>query len=236
MLVGWPGGEWQDTVRLVAILLGSYAGILWLSAIVWVYRDVRERTSDSVSQAVAVLLALFFSVAGLLLYLILRPRETLGEAYERSLESEALLQELQDQQGCPSCRRRVEQDFVVCPYCRTRLRDPCPACGKGLSFAWSACPYCGAERGRETAAAVTHPTAREPTAVAAESQAASAKSEAAATARGPQPASLSATSEEMASPSAEEVERPKATRRRTSSVHPRRQRTPAAPPETEPLS
>lgn len=236
MLVGWPGGEWQDTVRLVAILLGSYGAILWLTAIVWAYRDVCERTRDSVSQTVAVLLVLFFSVAGLLLYLILRPRETLAEAYERSLESEALLQELEDQQACPTCRRRVEQDFVVCPYCRTRLRDPCRACGKALNFAWTACPYCGAERGRQAVAAATGSIAEEPAAPPTEPQAVPATPEAASVPTvDSQPASSPATPEEAASPGGQEVKTPKLTRRRTASTHSRHQRTPAGPPETEPL-
>ena len=45
----------------------------------------------------AFLLVLVFSVLGLIIYLILRPRETLAEAYARSLEEEALLQELEEQ-------------------------------------------------------------------------------------------------------------------------------------------
>jgi hypothetical protein len=237
MLVGWPGGSWQDTVWLIAILLGSYGAILWLSAIVWAYRDVRERTRDSVSQAVAVLLVLFFSVAGLLLYLILRPRETLAEAYERSLESEALLQELEDQQACPTCRRRVERDFIVCPHCRTHLRDPCPACGKALSFAWTACPYCGAERGRQAAAAVTGSIVEEPAAPPTEPQAAPATLETEEIpAVEPQPVPSPATPEEAASPDGQAVKPPGLTRRRTASARSRHQRTPAGPPETEPLS
>jgi hypothetical protein len=236
MLVGWPGGSWQDTVWLIAILLGSYGAILWLSAIVWAYRDVRERTRDSVSQSVAVLLVLFFNIAGLLLYLILRPRETLAEAYERSLESEALLQELEDQQACPTCRRQVVQDFIVCPYCRTRLRDPCPACGKALSFAWTACPYCGTERGRQAAAPAIGPVAEEPEAPPAEAQAAlpTLDAEGAAVA-GPGPAPSPANPEEAESPDGQQAEPSRLTRRRTASPHSRRQRTPAGSPEAEPL-
>lgn len=236
MLVGWPGGSWQDTVRLIAVLLGSYVGILWLSAIVWAYRDVRERTRDSVSQVVAVLLVLFFNIAGLLLYLILRPQETLAEAYERSLESEALLQELQDQQACPTCRRRVEQDFIVCPYCRARLRDPCQACGKALVFAWAACPYCGAERGRQPAAAAAA-VAAAAAAAPAEPQAAPATSDAGATAAlNPQPVPSLDPLEEAASPSGQEVELPGLTPRRTASARSRREQSAAGPSGTEPLS
>ena len=37
----------------------------WLSALAWVYRDAKSRTSDSVSQYVSVLLVLIFNLPGL---------------------------------------------------------------------------------------------------------------------------------------------------------------------------
>jgi RNA polymerase subunit RPABC4/transcription elongation factor Spt4 len=146
MLAAWPGGSWQDTVWLGVALLVAYGVVLWLSAIVWVYRDIKSRTNDLVSQLVPVFLALIFNLPGLLLYLILRPQETLSEAYERALEAEAMLQELERLETCPSCRRRIEDSYLLCPYCRTRLRQACTQCGRALSFGWVACPYCGTDR------------------------------------------------------------------------------------------
>ena len=146
MLAAWPGGSWQDTVWLVVALLVAYVVVFWLSILVWVYRDIKSRTNDTVSHFVSVALALVFNLPGLFLYLILRPQETLSEAYERSLEAEAMLQELERLETCPSCRRRIEADYLLCPYCRTRLRQPCGQCGRALSFGWVTCPYCGADR------------------------------------------------------------------------------------------
>jgi RNA polymerase subunit RPABC4/transcription elongation factor Spt4 len=236
MLVGWPGGSWQDTVRLVGIVLGAYGGVLWLSAIVWTYRDIRERTRDSVSQTVAVLLVLLFNVAGLLLYFILRPQQTLTEAYERSLEAEALLQELQEQQACPTCRRRVEPDFIVCPYCRTALRDRCANCGRALKFAWSACPFCGSERARAPAA--TSPLAERPSVPSTGPTAAPATPEPEPIAAPGTPADASPAapeSEAQASPE-ETASPPRAARGSRASgpgQHPQGSRV---PPKAEPLS
>ena len=140
------GDNWQNILRLVILIFGTYWAVLWLSAIIWTFRDVRERTRDPISQAISVLLVLLFSLPGLVVYLILRPRETLAEAFERSLEEDALLQELEDQRACPTGRRRVEGDFVLCPYCRTKLKDPCAVCGRPLSYGWIACAYCGTSR------------------------------------------------------------------------------------------
>jgi RNA polymerase subunit RPABC4/transcription elongation factor Spt4 len=106
----------------------------------------------------AVLVVLAFNFAGLLLYLIVRPRETLAEAYERSLEEEALLQELEDQRACPSCKRRVQEDFIMCPYCQFQLKEACAQCEKPLSHNWAICPYCGAQR-RAAAALERRPRA-----------------------------------------------------------------------------
>jgi RNA polymerase subunit RPABC4/transcription elongation factor Spt4 len=152
MLAAWPGGSWQDTVWLVVALVVAYCVVVWLSALAWVYRDVRNRTNDTVSQYVSVLLVLIFNLPGLFLYLVLRPQETMTEAYERTLETEAMLQELERVGTCPSCRRRIEEDYLLCPYCRTSLRKPCAQCGRALSFGWVACPYCGADRVPLTAA------------------------------------------------------------------------------------
>lgn len=137
-----------------AILAGLIAGIwgllLWLSIIVWIYRDIRERTRDLGLQVLAVFVGIMFfpgfNIPGLALYLMLRPRETLEEAYARSLEEEALLREIGDEGMCPSCRRFVEQGWRICPYCATQLKDVCVKCEQLLSFNWVACPYCATER------------------------------------------------------------------------------------------
>jgi hypothetical protein len=94
-----------------------------------------------------VLTVLVFNLPGMFLYLILRPKDTIADRYDRQLEAEALLHEIQEQATCPSCRRRVEDAFVACPYCRSTLRMPCESCQKPLLARWVVCPYCGADRG-----------------------------------------------------------------------------------------
>ncbi len=152
--------DWGNVIRVVAAVAGAYWAILWLSAIVWTYRDVRDRSTDSTSQVVAVFLVLVFNIPGLFLYLILRPPLTLAEAYERHLETEAILHEVGEMRACPSCKGRVEPEFFFCPHCAAALREPCDACGKPMSLTWQACPYCG--KRRATRGAATSPS-REPT-------------------------------------------------------------------------
>lgn len=145
-LASWPGGSWQATAWMVGIVAGIYIAALWLTLVFWAYRDIRQRTRDPIVQSVAVLLVLLFFLPGHWIYLILRPRYTLTELYERSLEEEALLQELEAQKSCPSCKRRIVDDYLICPSCRTQLKEPCRQCAKPLSYAWVACPFCGLEK------------------------------------------------------------------------------------------
>lgn len=145
-LASWPGGSWEATVKYVVAITALYLSAIWLTLVFWTYRDIRQRTRDPILQTVAVLLVLVFFLPGHWIYLIVRPRYTLAEMYERSLEEEALLQELEDQKACPTCKRRVLDDYLICPSCRTQLKEACRSCTKPLSYAWVACPFCGLEK------------------------------------------------------------------------------------------
>ncbi len=139
-------------LQIAVALGGAYLAGLWISLVIWTYRDIRARTNDGLVQLLAVLIVTVFNLPGILLYFVLRPRETLAEGYERSLEEEALLHEFNAVQACPACKSRVEPDFLVCPLCQTQLRQPCLSCQRPLSPQWKVCPYCGRPVQREPAA------------------------------------------------------------------------------------
>jgi predicted amidophosphoribosyltransferase len=48
---------------------------------------------------------------------------------------------------CPHCDYEVEKDFLRCPSCMRKLKDPCKTCGRPLDPSWKVCPYCEAEIG-----------------------------------------------------------------------------------------
>ena len=121
--------------------------IFWLSTVMWTFRDVRARTQDFLSQILATVLAAIFPIAGLLIYMILRPRQTLAEIYERQLEEESLLAEMTERQTCNNCHARVESDFQVCPSCGQKLKRSCPKCERLLELRWMFCPYCATSLG-----------------------------------------------------------------------------------------
>jgi RNA polymerase subunit RPABC4/transcription elongation factor Spt4 len=114
----------------------------WVGLVVWTFRDIRARTRDLFAWLLATLLVLVTGPIGLLLYLLLRPRETLAQSYDRQLEEEALLRDITNRRACPSCQAVTEPDWLICPHCSTELRRACAGCGRALDLKWKACPYC----------------------------------------------------------------------------------------------
>lgn len=121
---------------------GMVLAAFWLAMVIWTYRDMRARSRDRIAPLIVALMVAVLTVPGLLIYLFLRPRETLAEAYERSLEEEALLQDIEDKPVCPGCKQKIRDEWQACPNCHTRLKKPCVRCGQMLELAWDLCPYC----------------------------------------------------------------------------------------------
>ncbi|GAB4545063.1 MAG: hypothetical protein Fur002_18880 [Anaerolineales bacterium] len=122
---------------------GAFLAALWISLVIWTYRDIRARARDPLVHTLAAILVAVLSLPGVLVYLILRPQRSLEEEYQRTLEEEALLQALEDLPLCPGCERRVKDDWQVCPNCHTKLKKTCLHCSKLMELAWNICPYCG---------------------------------------------------------------------------------------------
>ena len=116
---------------------------LWASLIIWTYRDIKSRARDPLIRIMAALVVALLFIPGILIYLILRPTVSLEEEYQQTLEEEALLQAIEDNQICPGCGRRIKDTWQVCPNCQTKLRKPCYKCSQLMELPWNICPYCG---------------------------------------------------------------------------------------------
>jgi hypothetical protein len=147
-------GITNDGLNLVATLFLLMLVVLWLALIVYTYLDARRRISDPFLVACATV-ASFFPFIGTAVYAIVRPPEYLEDAHERELEikaAELRVRQLRDQ-SCPNCEYPVEKNYLRCPNCQQRLKDPCPTCGKPVDPRWGLCPFCetslgGGERPR----------------------------------------------------------------------------------------
>ena len=147
--------------QIVVALIGAYLAVLWFVSIVWAFRDIESRSRSVVTQIFSTLLVVLFPFLGVPLYLVLRPKETLDAAFQKSLEEEYLLQDLEELPLCPSCQHYVAEDFVLCPHCHTQLRDNCANCDRLVDLRWTLCPYCSApQSGHEHAPQIEAPAAR----------------------------------------------------------------------------
>jgi len=135
-------------LEVVVAVFVALTVAFWISLVIWTFRDIRSRTRDFFAWLLAILLVLVMGPIGLLLYFLLRPKETLAEVYDRQLEEEALLRDITARRACPDCQAVTEADWLVCPYCQAELRRPCASCSKSLELNWVTCPYCATPVGR----------------------------------------------------------------------------------------
>lgn len=133
----------NNFLLILAAWGGAFLAALWLSLIIWVFRDIRSRARDPLARFLSVLVVAVLFLPGIVIYLILRPPRTLEDEYQHSLEEEALLSAIEDNVLCPGCGRRVKENWMVCPSCHTKLKKNCHQCSKLMELPWNLCPYCG---------------------------------------------------------------------------------------------
>jgi len=164
----------NDGLNTAASLLLLFLVVIWLALIYWTFADARRRIDDPLLVGCATV-ASVFPFAGTIVYLIVRPPEYLEDVRERELEiaaAEARLATL-EHVHCQYCGFEVEKDFLRCPSCLRRLREPCTVCARPLDPRWKICPYCEAEVGQ--AAPEQRPRRTRRTAAAASGQRQSAQ-------------------------------------------------------------
>jgi Double zinc ribbon len=136
-------GITNQGLSLFVNLLLLFLVVVWIALVVWTFLDARRRIRDPVLVACATGASLFPFV-GTVVYSILRPPEFIEDAHERELEiraAELRLKQLEEQ-SCSNCGYPIERNYLRCPNCRTRVKDPCESCGKPIDPRWTICPYC----------------------------------------------------------------------------------------------
>ena len=131
---------------------GTYVLIIWLATAWWALQDLRRRHRDPAMPFVAaagIILAspLLFPLA-VIVYRVLRPGETLAESRERDLADRLTSLEAQERLGCPECGTSVDESWLACPACRSRLAHQCLGCGQSMGLDWVVCAWCGTEFGQ----------------------------------------------------------------------------------------
>jgi len=162
------GGIFDNPVIQLGIQAAAvYIVILWFAAAYWAYRDMQLRTDNPILPYIAAAFIVIFTPVffpfAVFTYRVIRPQEKIGEVYERTLAEEALLAEVEAIKTCPTCTRRVHDEWIICPTCRTRLNRVCPNCSRLVGLDWSLCAWCGKDFERREIAAVEALPAHEET-------------------------------------------------------------------------
>ncbi|MBX3029963.1 MAG: zinc ribbon domain-containing protein [Chloroflexi bacterium] len=137
----------NQVVQVALQLIVAYIILVWLLTAFWAFRDMQHRTNNPVAPYLAAGLIVAFTpilfLFAVILYRIVRPRETIAESNERALAEEAILAEIEARPHCANCSRAVEEEWIICPTCRNRLRRVCPNCSRLVELDWTLCAWCG---------------------------------------------------------------------------------------------
>jgi hypothetical protein len=114
----------------------------WVGSASWINHDARRRLRTPGQHRLALGSALLFPVGGALLYLLLRPPDSLLDRRERRAFRRLIEEELGLAERCYTCRSEVRPDFVCCPGCGEKLRERCRSCSQPLRLHWRICPCC----------------------------------------------------------------------------------------------
>lgn len=129
-------------IKITAVFVVISFIVFWVGLVWWVAQDVLTRTRDKIIVAAAVAMTAILGPVGVVIYLVVRPRQTIKERMGEALEQEMLMQ-AGAISVCPTCHSLAQDDFLACPHCGTILRKACDHCGKLLAMDWDHCPFCG---------------------------------------------------------------------------------------------
>jgi RNA polymerase subunit RPABC4/transcription elongation factor Spt4 len=138
---------WESlTIETFIKLIVIYFFVVWISLIIWVYKDVTNRTESIFLQVFSILCVTLFTPLWFFFYLLIRPSKSIFEKFY--LEVEENLDTLSDTIknniiDCHSCGSSVSASYNFCPHCEVKLKHECSGCKKMIFFDFKVCPYCG---------------------------------------------------------------------------------------------
>jgi len=125
---------------MIFYVFATYFIVVWVAMVVWVAKDIISRSDSFIFQIIAIILVIIFNFFGLLIYILLRPANTLNEKYADDSElDEFFFRNI----FCNTCKRDITSDFSFCPYCGDNLKRKCKVCKEFYDDNFDFCPYCG---------------------------------------------------------------------------------------------
>ena len=147
----WVGVLLNSSSWSLASLLGMSGGALWINvialfliflrvvAIIWVAKDIINRTNSFSLQVISILfVTLFTPLVGLPLYFLIRPLSYKKDMIPRR---EACASNLIP---CFNCSVLNPKEYVCCIACGERLKTKCKECWNSYAHSFAYCNGCGA--------------------------------------------------------------------------------------------
>ena len=144
----WESITFETFLKFLVI----YFIIVWVAILVWVIKDITNRTWSILLQIISILLILFFTPLWVFIYLLIRPWKTMFEKYYWEIEDnldvfssmvEDKVVSDKEKIHCYKCKTPLSTGFKFCPSCKIKLKWDCEGCWKLLYKWWKICPYCG---------------------------------------------------------------------------------------------
>jgi len=136
----------------------AYIFLVWISLIIWVVKDITNRTNNIFYQLISVFIIVFWTPLSIFIYLIIRPWKTILEKMFEEIDYnldildnnvnsnnsyENDLQENDNYTVCNACKYdKIQIEFKNCPNCWVSLKKFCSNCEKEINTKWKICPYC----------------------------------------------------------------------------------------------
>lgn len=133
------------TIEVFIKIVIIYFFIVWISLIIWVYKDITNRTESILLQLLSIFLVTIFTPLGLFIYLLIRPAKSIFESFYEEIEEnlDILSQTIRNNIiDCPKCWSSVNAAYNFCPHCNEEIQSDCKWCGRKMFFDWKLCPYC----------------------------------------------------------------------------------------------
>jgi hypothetical protein len=135
-----------------------YLFIIWLACVIWVIKDITNRSDSFVLQVISILLVTGLTpIFGLPIYLLIRPSTTLFERYYEETSLLALEENEEKQvhtpphpqietKHCHACNGSISAQDSFCPHCGIGLLESCVNCWARLQADWKYCNSCWQKR------------------------------------------------------------------------------------------
>ena len=126
-------------IELWLNIAGIFLVFLRVVAIIWVTKDIINRTNSFSLQVISILFVTFLTpLVGLPLYLLIRPVSYKRDNIPRR---EACASNLVP---CFNCNTLNPKEYSCCVVCGERLKIKCKECGNQYAHSFGYCNVCGA--------------------------------------------------------------------------------------------